>query len=59
MNEKAPATSPRLELCGISKRYPGGVLLEQPFFVVDEKQSVKQGLGGADVVQFAQIVVGG
>jgi general nucleoside transport system ATP-binding protein len=26
MNEKAPATSPRLELRKVSKRYPGGVL---------------------------------
>ncbi|HEX2040202.1 MAG TPA: translation elongation factor Ts [Acidimicrobiales bacterium] len=47
------------KLGGWFKRYPGGVLLEQPFFVVDEKQSVQQGLGGADIVRFAQIVVGG
>jgi elongation factor Ts len=47
------------KLGGWFKRYPGGVLLEQPFFVVDEKQSVKQGLGNADIVTFAQIVIGG
>lgn len=47
------------KLGGWFKRYPGGVLLEQPFFVVDEKQSVAQGLGSTEVVTFVQIVIGG
>ena len=47
------------KLTGWFKRYPGGVLLEQPFFAKDEKQSVKQALGDVDIVNFAQVIVGG
>jgi elongation factor Ts len=44
---------------GWFKRYPGGVLLEQPFFAKDEKQTVKDALGGAEIVNFAQVMIGG
>lgn len=47
------------KLTGWFKRYPGGVLLEQPFFAKDEKQSVKQALGDTQIVRFAQVVIGG
>ena len=47
------------KLTGWYKRYPGGVLLEQPFFAKDEKQSVQQALGGATIVNFAQVMIGG
>lgn len=47
------------KLTGWFKRYPGGVLLEQPFFAKDEKQSVKAALGDAEIVRFAQVVIGG
>jgi elongation factor Ts len=48
------------KLNGWFKRQPGGVLLDQPF-VRDDKQTVSKLLSGAgaDVVSFAQIVVGG
>src|SRR5581483_8185384 len=46
------------KLNGWFKRYPGGVLLEQPFFVRDEKQSVEKGLGDATIVTFAQVMIG-
>jgi elongation factor Ts len=45
----------RLE--GWYKRVPGGVLVEQPF-ARDDKQTVSQLLGGAEVIRFAQAVVG-
>jgi elongation factor Ts len=43
---------------GFFKSVPGGALLDQPF-VKDEKQSVGQALGGARVVRFAQVEIGG
>jgi elongation factor Ts len=45
-------------LGGFFKSTPGGALLEQDF-VKDEKQSVQQALGGAEVVRFAQVEIGG
>jgi elongation factor Ts len=45
------------KLNGWFKRVPGGVLLEQPY-AKDEKQTVKQVLGDATIVRFAQVVVG-
>ena len=45
------------KLNGWYKRVPGGVLLEQPY-AKDDKQTVAQVLGGANVVRFAQAVVG-
>jgi elongation factor Ts len=47
------------KLNGWFKRYPGGVLLEQPFFARDEKQTVQQALDGATIVNFAQVTIGG
>jgi elongation factor Ts len=47
------------KLTGFFKEYPGGVLLEQPFFAKDEKQTVAQALGGAEIVNFAQVMIGG
>jgi elongation factor Ts len=46
------------KLNGWFKRVPGGVLLEQPY-AKDDKQSVKDVLGGATLVRFAQVLVGG
>ena len=46
------------KLNGWFKRVPGGVLVDQPY-AKDDKQSVQQVLGDADVVRFAQVVVGG
>jgi elongation factor Ts len=46
------------KLNGWFKRVPGGVLLEQPY-AKDDKQSVQQVLGGASIVRFAQVVIGG
>lgn len=43
---------------GFFKSVPGGALLDQPF-VKDEKQSVGQALGGATIVRFAQVEIGG
>ena len=37
---------------------PGGVLLEQPY-AKDDKQTVAQTLGKAQIVRFAQVVIGG
>jgi elongation factor Ts len=45
------------KLNGWYKRVPGGVLLEQPF-AKDDKQSVAQVLGTAEIVRFAQATVG-
>ncbi|HVM08149.1 MAG TPA: translation elongation factor Ts [Acidimicrobiales bacterium] len=45
------------KLDGWFKRMPGGVLLEQPY-AKDEKKSIKQLLGDADVVEFAQVLIG-
>ncbi len=47
------------KLTGFFKEYPGGVLLEQPFFAKDEKQTVAQALGGAEIVTFHQVMLGG
>jgi elongation factor Ts len=44
-------------LDGWYKRVPGGVLLEQPY-ARDDKQTVSQVLHGAEVVRFAQAVIG-
>ena len=46
------------KLNGWFKRVPGGVLLEQPY-AKDEKQTVTQVLGGATLVRYAQVIVGG
>jgi elongation factor Ts len=46
------------KLGGWYKRIPGGSLLEQPF-AKDEKQTVQQVLGDAQVVRFAQVEIGG
>ena len=46
------------KLGGWYKRVPGGSLLEQPF-AKDEKQTVQQVLGGAEIVRFAQVEIGG
>ncbi len=40
------------------RRIPGGVLLDQPF-AKDDRRSVSEVLGGAEVVRFAQVVIGG
>ena len=45
------------KLGGWYKRVPGGVLLEQPY-ARDDRQSVRQVLGDARVVRFAQVVIG-
>lgn len=45
------------KLNGWYKRVPGGVLLEQPY-AKDDKRSVKQVLGDAQVARFAQVVIG-
>jgi elongation factor Ts len=45
------------KLNGWYKRVPGGVLLEQPY-ARDDKQTVAQVLGGAQIVRFAQATVG-
>jgi elongation factor Ts len=44
-------------LGGFFKAVPGGALYEQDF-VKDEKQTVRQALGGATVVRFAQVEIG-
>lgn len=46
------------KLSGWFKRVPGGVLLEQPF-ARDDKRTVAQVLGKAEVVRYAQVVIGG
>jgi elongation factor Ts len=45
------------KLNGWYKRVPDGVLLEQPY-ARDDKQTVSQVLGSAQVVRFAQVTVG-
>jgi elongation factor Ts len=45
------------KLNGWYKRVPGGVLLEQPY-ARDDKQTVAQVLGAAEIVRFAQATVG-
>jgi elongation factor Ts len=61
-NEGKPeAALPKIiegKLNGWFKRIPGGVLVEQPF-AKDDKQSVAQFLGSAQVVRFAQAEIGG
>jgi elongation factor Ts len=61
-NEGKPeAALPKIvegKLNGWYKRVPGGVLLEQPY-ARDDKITVKDLLGGARLVRFAQVVVGG
>jgi elongation factor Ts len=46
------------KLGGWFKRVPGGVLLEQPY-ARDDKVTVSAHLGGAEVVRFAQVEIGG
>jgi elongation factor Ts len=46
------------KLSGWFKRVPGGVLLEQPY-ARDDKHTVAETLGKAQVVRFAQVVIGG
>lgn len=61
-NEGKPeAALPKIvegKLNGWYKRFPGGVLVEQPY-AKDDKQTVAQVLGEATVVRFAQVVIGG
>jgi len=61
-NEGKPeAALPKIiegKLNGWFKRVPGGVLLEQPY-AKDDKLTVQQVLGGATLVRFAQVTVGG
>lgn len=46
------------KLGGWYRRIPGGVLLEQPY-ARDDKKTVAQVLGDAQVVRFAQVAIGG
>jgi elongation factor Ts len=58
---KPEAALPKIvegKLGGWFKRVPGGVLLEQPY-AKDDSQTVTQVLGAAQVVRFAQVVIGG
>jgi elongation factor Ts len=58
---KPEAAVPKIvegKLNGWFKRAPGGVLLEQPY-AKDDHQSVAQVLGDAQIVRFAQVVIGG
>jgi elongation factor Ts len=58
---KPEAAVPKIvdsKLEGWYKRVPGGVLLEQPY-AKDDSRTVAQVLGGARVVRFAQVVIGG
>jgi elongation factor Ts len=61
-NEGKPeAAIPKIvegKLGGWYKRVPGGVLTEQPY-AKDDKKTVAEILGGAQVVRFAQVIVGG
>jgi elongation factor Ts len=61
-NEGKPeAALPKIvegKLNGWYKRIPGGVLLEQPY-ARDDKKTVAQVVGDAQVVRFAQVVIGG
>ena len=57
---KPEAAIPKIvegKLGGWFKRVPGGVLIEQPY-ARDDKQTVKQILGAASVVRFAQVAIG-
>ncbi len=45
------------KLNGWFKRFPGGALLEQPY-AKDDKKTVRQILGGATIVTFAQLLIG-
>ena len=60
-NEGKPeAALPKIvegKLNGWFKRFPGGVLVEQPY-AKDDKQTVAQVLGEGRVVRFAQVVIG-
>jgi elongation factor Ts len=60
-NEGKPdAAVPKIvegKLAGWYKRVPGGVLSEQPY-AKDDKRTVQQVLGDAQVVRFAQVVIG-
>jgi elongation factor Ts len=58
---KPEAAVPKIvegKLSGWFKRAPGGVLMEQPY-AKDDHQTVAQVLGNAQVVRFAQVVIGG
>ena len=58
---KPEAAIPKIvegKLGGWYKRVPGGVLLEQPY-AKDESRTVAAVLGKAEVVRFAQVVIGG
>ncbi len=58
---KPEAALPKIidgKLSGWFKRVPGGVLLEQPY-ARDDKRTVEAVLGNAQVVRFAQVVIGG
>jgi len=44
------------KLSGWFKRVPGGVLLEQPY-ARDDKRTVRETLGKAEVVRYAQVVI--
>lgn len=58
---KPEAALPKIiegKLNGWFKRAPGGVLLEQPY-AKDDHQTVSQVLGSAEIVRFAQVVIGG
>jgi elongation factor Ts len=58
---KPEAALPKIidgKLSGWFKRVPGGVLLEQPY-ARDDKRAVAQVLGSAEVVRYAQVVIGG
>jgi elongation factor Ts len=57
---KPEAAIPKIvdgKLNGWFKRVPGGVLLEQPY-AKDDKQTVRQMLGSAAIVRFAQVLIG-
>jgi elongation factor Ts len=57
---KPEAAIPKIvdgKLNGWFKRVPGGVLLEQPY-AKDDKQAVRQVLGSAAIVRFAQVLIG-
>jgi elongation factor Ts len=58
---KPEAALPKIvegKLGGWYKRVPGGVLLDQPF-AKDDSQTVAQVLGKAEIIRFAQVVIGG
>ncbi|MGH9104965.1 MAG: translation elongation factor Ts [Acidimicrobiales bacterium] len=58
---KPEAALPKIvegKLGGWYKRVPGGALLDQPY-ARDDSRTVSQVLGSAQVVRFAQVVIGG